>query len=314
MAVFTSVSEEQLKAHLAQYDIGALVGFTGIEEGVSNTNYKIVTTGDSQGDIDFILTLFEERTPPESLPFFIAFMQHLYAKGIPCPDVIAAKNGDAIISLGKRPAVITSFLQGRGPKQIEPFHAAAMGQTLGQLHLAGMDFSLQRKSTMALPTWRSLIKQCEGKSDLVPFLQAELEYLERNWPQGLPGGAIHADLFPDNIFFMGRELTGVIDFYFSCTDVFVYDLMLTLNAWCFEDGAFNREKTSLFLKSYQQERALTEKEKAALTFFGRAAAVRIIATRLYDGLHVPFGALVTPKDPHEHVKILEYHQHETISL
>ena len=275
MAVFTQISQEQLAQHLTQFNIGNLVSFVGITEGVENTNYKLVT---AQGP--YILTLFEKRTKAEDLPFFIAFMKHLHGKGIPCADVIAANDGKEIQSLGNKPAIITGFLDGAWPKKIEDFHADATGAALARLHLAAGSFKEQRPNTMSLPAWKTLIGACAGKTDLIPFLQKELDYIEKNWPQNLPSGAVHADLFPDNVFFTGEKLTGVIDFYFACTDSFAYALMLTLNAWCFEPSGLNKQKAALFLEAYQRERPLSTAEKQALNFFGRAAALRIIATRL----------------------------------
>ena len=279
MAVFTHITEEQLIQHLSHFRTGKLVSFTGITEGVENTISKLVTT-----DGPFILTLFEKRTRPEDLPFFIALMKHLHAKGIPCPDVIVSRDKSEIVPLNGKPAIITSFLEGRGVKHIADFHVAAVGQQLAHLHLAGASFKMKRENAMTLPAWKSLISSCAGKTDLLPFLQEELKYIETYWPKDLPAGAIHADLFPDNVFFQDETLTGVIDFYFACTDSFAYDLMLTLNAWCFGPAGLNRQRAALFLDAYQKERPLSTAEHAALGFFGRAAALRIIATRLYDQL------------------------------
>ena len=309
MAVFTHITEEQLIRHLAQFDIGALVSFTGIAEGVENTNYKLVTT---QGA--FILTLFEKRTRAEDLPFFITFMKYLHDKGISCPPVIAARNGAEIIPLNGKLSLITGFLEGGSVKSIEISHTASIGDLLAGLHRHGSSFDQHRDNTMSLPAWKMLISACEGKTDLTPLLQNELTYLAQHWPQNLPAGAVHADLFPDNIFFMGDKITGVIDFYFSCTEVFVYDLMLTLNAWCFEPSGLNMKKAAALLEAYQKKRPLTEAERKAMNFFGRAAALRIIATRLYDRLHPAPDAVVTAKDPSEYVRILEFYQTESFPL
>ena len=309
MAVFTQISQEQLSQHLTQFNIGKLVSFIGITEGVENTNYKLIT---EQGP--FILTLFEKRTKREDLPFFIAFMRHLHGKGIPCPNVIAAMDGKEIIPLNGKPAILTSFLEGAWPKKIEDFHATAVGAQLARMHLAGDSFKEHRTNSMSLPAWKTLIDACAGKTDLMPFLQKELEHVEKNWPQNLPSGAVHADLFPDNVFFTGERLTGVIDFYFACTDSFAYDLMLTLNAWCFEPSGLNKQKAALFLEAYQKERPLGLTEKQSLNFFGRVAALRIIATRLYDLLHPVPGAVITPKDPQQYVQILKFYQTESLLL
>ena len=305
MAVFTQIPEDVVVELLKKFDIGGFISYDGILSGVENTNYKLSTDSG-----DFILTIFEKRTKAEDLPFFIAFMKHLHGKSISCPDVIAASSGKEIISVKGKPGIITNFLQGQSASRIEDFHVTAIGGLLASLHHAAASFKVQRENAMSLPAWKSLINACAGKTELLPLLQKELAYLETNWPQNLPSGAIHADLFPDNVFFTGKNLTGIIDFYFACTDAFAYDLMLTLNAWCFEPTGLNREKTALLLDSYQKERPLTEAEKKSLTFFGRAAALRIIATRLYDQLHPAAGAVITPKNPQEYVRILAFYQTE----
>lgn len=312
MAVYTHITEETARAHLARFGIGALVSLDGIMDGVSNTNYKLVTTAGR-----YILTLIEARTDESDLPFFIAFMEHLKGKGIPCPGVIAAKDGRTVLPLNGRPCLITTFLDGASPEAVTPAQAAAMGAFTARLHKAALSFTQTRANSLALPAWKTLIKACAGPAnlpaDLLPLLVEELSYLERNAPQGLPAGAVHADLFPDNIFFSGEVITGVIDFYFACTEVFAYDLMLTLNAWCFEGGVFNAQKAGLFLDAYKNERPLTPAEEEALPHYGRAAALRIVATRLYDKLHPAPGALITPKDPDEYMKILSFHQQRASS-
>jgi homoserine kinase type II len=303
MAVFTHITAEQLAQHLTHFNIGKLVSFTGITEGVSNTNYKIIT---DRGP--YILTLFEERTRKEDVPFFISFMKHLHSKGIPCPDVIATVDGKEIINLNGKPAIITSFLDGAWPQKIEDYHVAAVGTCLARMHLAAESFKEQRVNSMSMPAWRTLISACKGKTPVTPFLLQELDFIEKKWPLHLTKGAVHADLFPDNVFFTGEKLTGVIDFYFSCTDVFVYDLMLTFNAWCFEATGYNPQKAKLLLEAYQKERPLSGAEQRWMNFFGRAAALRIIATRLYDALHPVPGAVITPKDPGHYLSILRFHQ------
>jgi homoserine kinase type II len=304
MAVFTQISEQQLVQHLALFNIGKLVSFSGITEGVSNTNYKIVTDR-----APYILTLFEERTRTEDLPFFINFMKHLHAKGIPSPDVIAAVAGKEVVTLGGKPAIITSFLEGAWPQQIESHHIASVAGCLARMHLAANSFNEQRANSMSMPAWRQLITACSGKSPVVPALLAELDYIETKWPLHLAKGAVHADLFPDNVFFSGEKLTGIIDFYFACTDVLIYDLMLAFNAWCFDATGPNAQKVELFFAAYQKERPMSGAEMRWLTFFGRAAALRIVATRLYDWFHPVPGAVITPKDPGHYLNILGYHQH-----
>lgn len=303
MAVYTHIAEDALRAHLTQYSLGPLVSFASITEGVENTNYKIITSAGP-----FILTLFEKRTRAEDLPFFIAFMNHLHAHHIPCPAVIAAADGRHVLTLGGRPSIITSFLPGAGPREIGIDHVQAVGGLLARMHKAGEIFPQKRHNGMSLPEWATLLRACAGKSDLVPPLLDELAYLEQNMPQALPRGTVHADFFPDNVFFKEGAVTGVIDFYFACSEFFAYDLMLALNAWCFEPAGFSREKARALLGAYQKERPLSAEEHNALPLLGRAAALRIISTRLYDWLHCSPNALVKPKDPAEYVDILRFHQ------
>ncbi len=307
MAVFTHITETQAAAHLARFDIGALQTLSPIGAGVENTNYKLSTTAG-----DYVLTLVERRTPRDALPFIVAFMAHLQKRGIPCPAVIENADGAAIVPLAGRPAVITGFLPGATPERLDPPHAAAAGALLAKMHKAAADFKMQRENPVALPAWKKLIGDCRT-APVYDMLQGELAYLEKSRPWGLPAGAIHADLFPDNAFFKDGRISGVFDFYFSCTDALAYDFMATLDAWCFDDGVFASERARAFSEAYQKIRPLSAAEKKSLPYFGRAAALRIVATRLYDALHPAADAHITPHDPYEHVRILAFHQSENFS-
>ncbi|MBU6475569.1 MAG: homoserine kinase [Alphaproteobacteria bacterium] len=307
MAVFTHIPAEQAAAHLAAFDIGTLKSLTPIGAGVENTNYRLSTT---QGD--YVLTLVERRTPPEALPFVVAFMAHLQKRGIPCPAVIADKNGETILPLAGRPAILTAFLSGATPARVETPHAAAAGELLAEMHKAAAGFRMQRENPVALPAWKKLIGACKT-APVYGLLRDELAWLEKNRPWGLPAGAVHADLFPDNAFFKDGQISGVFDFYFSCTDAYAYDFMATLGAWCFDDGIFAPERERAFSAAYQKIRPLSQDEKKSLPYFGRAAALRIVATRLYDQLHPAAGAVISPHDPFEHVRILQFHQSERFS-
>ncbi|MBI1214903.1 MAG: homoserine kinase [Alphaproteobacteria bacterium] len=309
MAVYTKIEESVLKDALAQFDVGKLVSFEGIAEGVENTNYLVVT---AKGK--YILTLIEKRTKTEELPFYTGFMSWLRAEGIPCPDVVAARKGGAIFNVAGKSALLTTFLEGAWPREILPAHCLEVGRVLARMHIAGQSFSMKRHNSMGLPAWQSLVQACGAKPDaleqgLTAMLEEELAYLKKSWPKYLPHGAVHADLFPDNVFFKDAHLSGVIDFYFACWDTLAYDLMLTFNPWCFDaDGHLSSLRARAFFEGYQEVRPLSAAEKKALPFFGRAAAMRIIATRLYDMLNPAEGAMVTPKDPMEHVRILRYHR------
>lgn len=309
MAVYTHIDTPQLRSALLPFGIGEVRAYTGIAEGVENTNYKIETD-----DGAFILTLIEKRTNPDDLPFFTAFMRHLREQNIPCPAALTNDAGNAVFSLAGKSAVLTTFLEGAWPRDISSAHCREMGKTLASMHLAAKDFSLKRANTMALPAWKSLVHACRARASevedaLFPFLDAELDYLEGNRPKFLPRSAVHADLFPDNVFFKDGRISGVIDFYFSCRETLAYDAMLTFNAWCFDKNkGMDIARAHAFFEGYQTHRAFSAAEIKSLPYFGRAAAMRIVATRLYDWLNPAQGAVVTPKDPMEHVRILRFHQ------
>ena len=312
MAVYTEVSDEDLAGFLAAYDLGEITSFKGIAEGVENSNYLLQTTGGS-----YILTLYEKRVAPEDLPYFLGLMEHLAARDITCPTPVPARDGKALRKLCGRPAAVISFLEGLWPKRIQPYHCRALGAALARLHLAGADFPGRRPNDLSLEGWRPLLDKCrdrahEVQAGLAEALYAELEVLESRWPNGLPEGVIHADLFPDNVFFMGERLSGIIDFYFACNDLFAYDLAVCLNAWCFEpDTAFNVTKARYMLQAYRQVRPFSDAELEALPLLARGSALRFLLTRLYDWLNHPEGALVAPKDPLEYWRKLRFHQEVT---
>jgi homoserine kinase type II len=309
MAVYTDVPDEELRSFIADYAIGEVISCKGIAEGVENSNFLLRTeTG------TFILTLYEKRVDPGDLPFFIALMEHLAAQGIACPTPVKGRDGVALRRLCGRPAAVVSFLDGMWPRRIHPFHCAGLGAALARLHLAGASFALRRPNNLSVAGWKSLFEACrdrahEVRAGLADELADELASLERDWPKQLPSGIIHADLFPDNVFFRGEQVSGLIDFYFACTDFLAYDLAICLNAWCFEnDGSFNVTKARAMLASYRALRPLSPAEFAALPLLARGSALRFLLTRLYDWLHHPPGAFVRPKDPLEYLQKLRFHR------
>ena len=308
MAVYTTVSDDELTEFLSRYDLGEVLAFKGIAEGVENSNFLLQTEHGNH-----ILTLYEKRVAPEDLPYFLALMRHLAAKGVDCPLPIAACDGSALQSLCGRPAAIISFLEGLWPRRIHPFHCRELGERLARMHLAGADFAMTRPNNLSIDDWRPLLEACGPRSDevrpaLFGELNEELGKLESEWPEELPQGVIHADLFPDNVFFRNERLTGFIDFYFACNDALAYDVAICLNAWCFEpDGSFNITKAQQFLASYRAVRPLDERELLALPLLCRGAALRFLLTRLFDWLNHPPGAFVKPKDPLEYYRKLRFH-------
>jgi len=308
MAVYTEVSDDEVNAFVARYDIGEVLSCKGIAEGIENSNYLLTT---ERGP--FILTLYEKRVKPAELPFFLDLMRHLSKAGIPCPTPIVDRQGQTLETLCGRPAAVVSFLPGMWPRRPNPAQCGALGETLAGLHLAGKDFPGRRHNNLSVGGWRPLLvasgeRAHEVRQGLADELDVHLAGLERDWPRDLPTGVIHADLFPDNVFFRGDVLTGVIDFYFACTDFLAYDLAICLNAWCFEsDGAFNVTKARRMFAGYRRRRDLQPAEVAALPVLARGAAMRFLLTRLYDWLYTPAGALVTRKDPLAYLTRLRFH-------
>jgi homoserine kinase type II len=310
MAVYTDVAADELAEFLSQYDIGELLSYKGIAEGVENSNFLLHTSAGH-----FILTLYEKRVAKGDLPFFLGLMTHLATRGIDCPQPVKNKSGEALSALAGRPAAIINFLEGIWPRKPTVAHCAGVGQALAKMHLAGRDFSMSRANALSVAGWRPLFDAAASRADevqhgLAGFIRAELDHLEGDvWPKHLPQGVIHADLFPDNVFFLGERVSGIIDFTFACNDMLAYDVAICLNAWCFEsDCSFNVTKARAFFNAYGRERPLSNAEQEALPVLARGAALRFLLTRLVDFLNVPPGALVRPKDPLEYVRKLRFQQ------
>jgi homoserine kinase type II len=310
MAVYTDVAAEELAGFLSRYEIGELLSYKGIAEGVENSNFLLHTTAGY-----FILTLYEKRVAKGDLPFFLGLMTHLASRGISCPLPVKNRGGEALSVLAGRPAAIIGFLEGVWPRKPNVAHCAGVGQALARMHVAGRDFTMSRANALSVSGWRPLFDAAASRADelqhgLREFIAAELDHLESGvWPANLSDGVIHADLFPDNVFFLGERLSGIIDFTFACNDMLAYDVAICLNAWCFEsDYSFNVTKARAFLNAYGRERKMSQAEENALPLLARGAALRFLLTRLVDFLNVPPGALVRPKDPLEYVRKLRFQQ------
>jgi homoserine kinase type II len=308
MAVYTEVSDDALSAFLADYDIGTLIAFRGIAEGVENSNFSLRTSGG-----DFILTLYEKRVDPAELPWFLGLMEHLARNGITCPEPVHARDGAALRHLAGRHAAITTFLPGVWPRRVRPEHCAPVGAALAALHQAGLGYAPQRPNALGPAGWQPLLaRSLDGADRVSPGLgkglETALSRILAAWPTDLPRGQIHADLFPDNVFFLDGALSGIIDFYFAATDLLAYDVAVCINAWCFEpDTSLNVTKARALLAAYSQTRPLSAAERAALPVLCQGAALRFALTRLYDWINTPDGALVTRKDPMEYVRRLRLH-------
>lgn len=311
MAVYTKVSAEKIDEFLERFDVGSLVSAKGIAEGVENSNYLIETT---QGR--YILTLYEKRVAPKDLPFFIDMLDHLANKKCLVPPMIADRKGQKIQQLCGRYACLITFLAGVSVTHPTAAQSRAAGAALGEMHTALVDFDQSRPNDLSHDGWRKLAEQCgeAGLNDiqdgLFDLVHSELDSLDRNWPDDLPKSVVHADLFPDNVLMLGDKITGLIDFYFSCTDVRAYDLAVTHAAWCFDDGddSFRPEISKSLIEGYIGRFDLSDDERAALPTLARGATLRFLLSRAYDWINTPADALVTRKDPKAFLKRLKYYQ------
>lgn len=314
MAVYTHLTEADIREFLSQYNVGELTSFKPIAEGVTNTNYLL-----EAGGTPYILTLFEKRFKLEDLPYFTALMQWWHQQGIHCPKPIALKNGRQLSVLKEKPALLVSFLEGQGTDNITIDHLRLLGNLAADMHISGMEFPHERANGLSLSGWEKLIDDTAFRLDeITPGLQKlvsdEYNYLSEHWPSGLPRGPVHADLFPDNVFFTKRfgeklALSGVIDFYFSCNDFWAYDLAIIINAWCFDArGRLVKDRVQALMEAYNDKRSLTPEEDAAFPLLLRGAALRFLLTRSYDWLFREEGALVMSKDPLEYEVKLRFFQ------
>ncbi|GBR50504.1 homoserine kinase [Neokomagataea thailandica NBRC 106555] len=308
MAVYTEFSEEALNGFLSDYALGTLVAFEGIAEGVENSNFLLTLSSGK-----YILTLFEKRMRPDELPWFLGLMQHLAKAGVNCPQPVEGKDGKALRHLAGKPAVITTFLNGKGVAASTPDECRQVGQAMAELHKAGQSYAPVRANALAADAWGPLLERCGKIGDDLgrgfgQDIACALGKVVPLWPQpgDLPIGQIHADLFPDNVFFQNGSLSGLIDFYFACTDMFAYDLAICLNAWCFEEREgsviYRQDCANSLVEGYEQVRPLTAQERAVLPVLAQGAALRFVLTRLYDWINTPSDALVTRKDPRPYMK------------
>ena len=310
MAVYTQISIDELNVFLSKYNIDNINEFSGIKGGTSNSNYLL--TADNK---KFILTIFEERTNQENLPFYFDLMNHLNAHDIKCPEVIKDKQGNFSNSIKQKHAVITSFLTGSSLEKIKPIHCSNLGLTIAKMHNASEKLNIKRENELGFDKLGIIIEKLKTYKkhigdEKLKFIEDEFLFLSREINQDLPSGIIHADLFPDNIFFEENNLTGIIDFYFSCNDFYAYEIAICLNAWCFEDSnnEFNPTKAKYLLGSYNQERKFSNEEVEALPLLARASALRYLLTRLLDFYSHEDSDLILKKDPNEYISKLRFHQ------
>jgi homoserine kinase type II len=311
MAIYTKLSENNLKEFFLKYNLGKLLNYTGIQEGIENTNYFIQTdTG------KFILTVYEKRVEEKDLPFFMGLMKNLFDANFPSPEPIINKNGNYVTEISGKKAAVVSFLDGSAKKNLNPNDCHKVGVQAAKLHLITKKLIGKRENKLSVNSWRKIYKKVQKDCsrihiNLTKTIEKNLDEIENNWPKNIPSGIIHADLFPDNIFFKDDKLTGIIDFYFSCYDFYVFEIAICLNALCFEGQkenlSFNVTKAKKFIDGYSSIKKLTEEEKKSLKILCQGAAMRFLLTRVFDYLNLTEGALVKIKDPIEYLKRLEFH-------
>jgi homoserine kinase type II len=309
MAVYTHVSSEEMEALLSRYDAGRLVSAKGIAEGVENSNYLVDTTSGR-----FILTLYEKRVDAGDLPFFLSLLDHLADRGQHVPRALKDRTGTQIQTIAGRPGCLIEFLTGVSVSHPTDAQARATGAALGSMHAALADFTGERPNSLGPDGWRELAERCGDDLDkIAPGLKRrvadEIAFIEANWPRALPRSVIHADLFPDNVLMLGDEVTGIIDFYFACSDIRAWDVAVTHAAWCFEaDGTgFHPSLAAALVEGYQASFGLSGAERAAFPILARGAALRFLLTRAWDWLNTPPGALVTRKDPLAFLRRLDFY-------
>jgi len=311
MAIYTKLSENNLKEFFLKYKLGKLLNYKGIQEGIENTNYYIQT---NKGK--FILTVYEKRVEEKDLPFFMGLMKNLFDANFPSPEPIINKNGNYVTEISGKKAAVVSFLDGSAKKNLNPNDCHKVGIQAAKLHLITKNLIGKRENKLSVNSWRKIYKKVQKDCsrihlNLTKTIEKNLDEIENNWPKNIPSGIIHADLFPDNIFFKDDKLTGIIDFYFSCYDFYVFEIAICLNALCFEGQkenlSFNVTKAKKFIDGYSSIKKLTEEEKKSLKILCQGAAMRFLLTRVFDYLNLTEGALVKIKDPIEYLKRLEFH-------
>ena len=314
MAVYTQVSAEALARFLQGFDVGALVSAKGIAEGVENTNYLVETTGGR-----FILTLYEKRVAEGDLPFFLDLLDHVAARGVLAPPAVADREGRRIHLLEGRPACLIRFLHGVSLTTPTAAQARAGGAALGRLHRATADFARTRPNDLGVAAWRPLLERCGTGIDAIDpglsdTLAGALAHVEAAWPADGNACVIHADLFPDNVLMLGDEVTGLIDFYFACTDLRLYDLAVMHSAWSFDSGgtAYDAGVGDALLAGYGEAFPLSADDRAVLPVLARGACIRFALTRAWDWLNTPADALVTRKDPLAYVRRLQRYESEQL--
>ena len=309
MAVYTDITDEELAELLARFDLGTPQAFKGIAEGVENSNFLLET---DKGR--FFLTIYEKRVRADELPFFLNLLRWLADHGYPSAAPVANRAGELLQTVRGKPAAIVTFLPGLSVRRPTAAHCKEAGAGLARLHLAAAGYQGQRANDLGQAAWAPMFERLGAAADglkkgLADQIWGDLDRIAARWPTGLPEGIVHADYFPDNVFFQGGQFAGAIDFYFACVDSYAYDIAVALNAWCFEaDGSFNITSARALVAGYEAHRPLSDAERDALPVLAHGAAMRFFLTRLADWGATPAGALVKPKDPLEYERKLAVHR------
>jgi homoserine kinase type II len=309
MAVYTDITDEELAALLADFDLGQALSLKGVAEGIENSNFLLETDAGR-----FFLTIYERRVKAADLPFFLELLRWIAARGFPSATPIADREGHILKTVRGKPCAIVSFLSGLAVRRPTVAHCREAGAGLAALHLAAEGFPLARANDLGQAAWAPMFAPLAPaaealKPGLAETISFDLERIAERWPKDLPQGVIHADFFPDNVFFAKGRFAGAIDFYFACVDALAYDIAVALNAWCFEpDGSFNITAARALVAGYESRRQLSDLERSALPILAHGAAMRFFLTRLHDWGATPAGALVRPKDPLEYERKLAIHR------
>ncbi len=312
MAVYTKLDKEKINSILSEYRLGNMKKFEGIKEGIENTNYSIET---DKGK--YILTIYEKRVNKNDLPFFSGLMLGLSKKSFICPKPISNKNDEYISDFEDKKFMIVSHLEGKSKKNLSPLDCKMVGRESAKLHEITKNFNFKRENDLSVKSWRKIFDQVKNKCskihpDLPQLIEGNLIDVENNWPNNLPSGIIHADLFNDNIFFKKNKFSGFIDFYFSCNDFYAFEIAICFNALCFEgvkeNLSFNVTKAKKFMEGYNEVRKISEEEKKSIKVLSQGAALRFLLTRVFDYINIVDGAVVKIKDPMEYLKRLEFHK------
>ncbi len=312
MAIYTKFYENDIKEVLNNYSIGSLDKFEGIQQGIENTNYFLIADNKK-----YILTIYEKRVKEEDLPFFSELMRGLNQSDFKCPVPIVNKKNNSITQFRNKKLMIVSFIEGKAKDVLSPENCKSVGTEAAKMHEITKKFKIKRKNDLSIKSWRKIFNSVKDKcseihKDLPKLIESNLTDVEKNWPEDLPKGIIHADLFNDNIFFKEDKFSGIIDFYFSCNDFYAFEIAVCFNALCFDGPqnnlSFNVTKAKSFIEGYENIRKLTDEEKKSIKVLSQGSALRFLLTRVFDALNTIEGAIVKVKDPMEYLKRLEFHK------